>query len=65
LSIYGEDLHFLKDDKCVKVVANTLHFWDNKRIELISYCIISNHVHAVFRANFFDIAIKKANNIFL
>lgn len=41
--------HFLKDDRLAKIVANTLHFWDNKRMELISYCIMSNHVHIVLR----------------
>ena len=32
-----------------KIVADAFHFWDKKRIELISYCIMPNHVHAVFR----------------
>ncbi len=41
-------MHWLKQDKLAKVVADSLQFWDNKRIDLISYCIMSNHVHAVF-----------------
>ena len=53
---YDNELHrlskrndFLKDDKFAKIVAETIHFWDNRRIELYAYCIMSNHVHAVFR----------------
>ena len=41
--------HYFKDDRLAKIVADTLHFWDTKRIELICYCIMSNHVHTVFR----------------
>jgi len=41
--------HFLKDNRLAKIVADALHFWDNKMIELISYCIMSNHVHAALK----------------
>ncbi|WP_091545735.1 transposase [Thermoflexibacter ruber] len=41
--------HYLKDDRVAKVVADSLHYWDNKRIELYAYCIMSNHVHVVLR----------------
>ena len=41
--------HYLKSDILAKIVADTLHYWDNKRLELYSYTIMSNHVHAVFR----------------
>lgn len=41
--------HYLKLDILAKIVADTLHYWDNKRLELYSYTIMSNHVHAVFR----------------
>ncbi len=41
--------HYLKSDISAKIVADTLHYWDNKRLELYSYTIMSNHVHAVFR----------------
>jgi len=44
-----EKIHFLNDERCAKVVCDTLHFWDNKRIELYSYCVMSNHVHAVLK----------------
>ena len=40
--------HYLKDDRLAKIVADTIQYWDNRRIELYAYCIMSNHVHAVF-----------------
>ncbi len=43
------EMHFIKDEKLAKVVANSLHFWDGKKLELICYCIMSNHVHATFQ----------------
>ncbi len=43
----SKDNHFLKNEECAEAVAESLHFWDGKRIELYSYCIMSNHVHAV------------------
>ena len=39
--------HYLKNNELSKIVADTIHFWDNKRFELISYCIMSNHVHLI------------------
>ena len=46
---YKEGNHYLKNDKLAKIVADTLHHWDRKRLELYAYCIMSNHVHVVFR----------------
>ena len=46
--------HYLKDEKLAKIVTNAIHFWDNKRIELISYCIMSNHVHLVLQMFYKD-----------
>ncbi len=43
------NIHWLKNKKCAEIVSESLHFWDTRRIELFSYCIMSNHVHAVFR----------------
>jgi REP element-mobilizing transposase RayT len=40
--------HWLKKEEIAQTVTECLHFWDNKRIELICYCIMSNHVHVVF-----------------
>jgi putative transposase len=40
---------YMKDDKIAQIVSESLHFWDNKSIELYCYCIMSNHVHSVFR----------------
>jgi putative transposase len=41
--------HYMKDERIAKIVTESLHFWDNKSIELYCYCIMSNHVHSVFR----------------
>ena len=41
--------HYLKDPRLAEVVAGSLHFWDDRLIELICYCIMSNHVHLVLR----------------
>ena len=49
LDSYKDGNHYLKSDTLAEIVADTLHFWDNKKIELYAYCIMSNHVHAVFR----------------
>ncbi len=54
--------HWLKNEQCAEIVSNSLHFWDNKRIELYSYCIMSNHVHAVLRVFEND---EKGNKIYL
>ncbi len=49
LDNYTGGNHYLKSDTLAKIVADTLHYWDSKRLELYSYCIMSNHVHTVFR----------------
>jgi REP element-mobilizing transposase RayT len=43
------EMHYFKDDRLAKVVANTLHFWDGNKLELFCNCIMSNHVHTVFQ----------------
>lgn len=40
--------HFMKKPEISQIVADSIHYWDNKRIDLYCYCIMSNHVHAVF-----------------
>ncbi|MFN3849815.1 MAG: transposase [Spirosomataceae bacterium] len=41
--------HYLKSPTLAKIVADSIHFWDDRRFELYAYCIMSNHVHIVFR----------------
>ena len=50
--------HYLKNDSIAKFVADTMHHWDGQRLELYAYCIMSNHVHVVFRL-FDETEIKK------
>ena len=40
--------YFLRIPKIAQIVADSIHFWDTKRYDLISYCIMPNHVHSVF-----------------
>ena len=47
--------HYLKNKRLAKIVADALHYWDNKRMELIAYCIMSNHVHLVLRMFYKDV----------
>jgi putative transposase len=49
LDTYTGGNHYFKTDSLAQIVANTLHYWDNKRLELYAYTIMSNHVHVVFR----------------
>ncbi len=44
---YGEQ--HLKKPEIAEIVKKSLHYFDNTRLELISYCIMSNHVHVMFR----------------
>jgi REP element-mobilizing transposase RayT len=39
---------WLTDERVARVVADALHYRDGKVLRLDAYCIMSNHVHAVF-----------------
>lgn len=41
--------HWLKEDNIAKIVAERLHEFDNLKYILICYCIMSNHVHLLFK----------------
>ncbi len=53
---YDREIHTTITDisltrpELANIIANTLHYWDNKRLDLYCYCIMPNHVHTVFRA---------------
>ncbi len=40
---------YLQQDKIAEEVISSLRFWDTKKIDLLAYCIMPNHVHTVFR----------------
>lgn len=48
LDCAGSGPVWLKDDRIAKAVAESLHYRDGKVYCLDAYCIMSNHVHAVF-----------------
>ncbi|MEZ0483217.1 REP-associated tyrosine transposase [Fibrella aquatica] len=37
----------LRQASIAQTVIDTLFYWDNKRIELIAFCVMANHVHVV------------------
>jgi REP element-mobilizing transposase RayT len=39
----------LRDTRVAEMVANALKFWDGKRYRLLSWCLMPNHVHVLFR----------------
>jgi REP-associated tyrosine transposase len=39
---------WLRNPLIAKLVADSMHFYDGKRYDLLVYCIMSNHVHVVF-----------------
>ena len=38
---------YLKEPAIAEIVKNGLHYWDGKRLRLICYCIMPNHVHLI------------------
>ncbi len=47
---------WLKIPEVANVVGESLHFLDHKKIDLDTYCIMSNHVHAIFTPLIDDVA---------
>lgn len=45
---YPESPLWLKKPEIAQLVANRLHEFDHKYYYLVSYCIMANHVHAIF-----------------
>ncbi|MCP9766439.1 hypothetical protein EGI22_00875 [Lacihabitans sp. LS3-19] len=41
--------NWLKKDEIAQIVSDSIHFWDKRIIDLFCFCIMSNHVHLVFR----------------
>ncbi len=40
---------WLRDERIAAIVANTLKHFDGERYQLLSWCIMPNHVHVVFQ----------------
>jgi putative transposase len=40
--------YWLAQPEIAQLVADNLHYWDTRKYDLHSYCIMSNHVHTVF-----------------
>ena len=39
---------WLREPAIAKIVAEAMHYWDRKAYELLAYCVMPNHVHAIF-----------------
>lgn len=51
--------HWLRITKIVELVVDAIKFRDGKQYNLISYCIMSNHVHMIFTVQRDDIPLYK------
>jgi type I restriction enzyme R subunit/putative DNA methylase len=40
---------YLNEQRCAQIVADTLTKWDGERYTLYAWCVMPNHVHAVFK----------------
>lgn len=40
--------HYLKDENIARLVCSSMKYWDQKKYDLLAYCVMSNHVHNVF-----------------
>ena len=49
LGKYKNSANWLLTNEVAKVVAESLHFWHNKRYDLYCYCIMPNHVHLIIK----------------
>jgi putative transposase len=48
LDYAANDVHWLKIPEIAQIVADAIHYRDEKQYELICYTIMSNHLHLVF-----------------
>ena len=53
---------FLQNPRMATIVANTLKFWDNKRITLYAFSIMPNHVHTIMEVYKTD---EQGNELYL
>jgi REP element-mobilizing transposase RayT len=44
----GSGSCFMKDPRIAKIIANAIKFFDGQRYCLLAWCVMPNHVHAVF-----------------
>ena len=43
-------INYLNNEKIVKIVKGSLHFYDQREIKLICYTVMPNHVHVLFHS---------------
>ncbi|AFM05599.1 transposase [Bernardetia litoralis DSM 6794] len=48
LELYAKEDDYLKNPKVVKIIMDRMKEYDGKKYDLLSYCVMSNHVHLLF-----------------
>jgi REP element-mobilizing transposase RayT len=43
----GISKYYLRKPEIAKITADSIHYWDNIKYNLLTYCIMPNHVHTV------------------
>ncbi len=46
---YSKSPKYLQENKIAEITANSLQYYDGEEYDLISYCIMPNHVHCVLK----------------
>jgi putative transposase len=49
---YNASHEWLKNKDCAQTVFKSIQYWNKKRYELYSFCIMSNHVHLLIKPLF-------------
>jgi REP-associated tyrosine transposase len=45
------DVHWLDDPRVAALVRSSLHYLHERKYHLFAYCVMPNHVHAIFQPN--------------
>ena len=48
---YSNSPKYLQENKITEITANSLQYYDDEEYDLISYCIMPNHVHCILKLN--------------
>ncbi len=51
LDQYQESPKYLNDEKIASLTAETMLYWNQKKYDLLAFCIMPNHVHMVIKVD--------------
>ncbi len=60
LDQYQESPKFLNDERIASMTAETIMYWNQKKYDLLAFCIMPNHVHMVIEV---DDSVGQVNNL--